>query len=64
MSSGGPIIVFRLLPALTGLSPEDIDVALMDIELPHLSGLEAAALLAEALPSCRVVMVTTFGRPG
>ena len=40
------------------------DVALLDIELPHVSGLEAAAELAEALPSCRVVMVTTFGRPG
>jgi two-component system response regulator DesR len=39
------------------------DVALLDIELPHVSGLEAAAALAEALPSCRVVMVTTFGRP-
>jgi two-component system response regulator DesR len=40
------------------------DVALLDIELPHLSGLDAAAALAEALPECRVVMVTTFGRPG
>ena len=40
------------------------DVALLDIELPHVSGLEAAAALAEALPACRVVMVTTFGRPG
>jgi two-component system response regulator DesR len=40
------------------------DVALLDIELPHVSGLEAAAALAEALPTCRVVMVTTFGRPG
>ena len=40
------------------------DVALLDIELPHVSGLEAAAALTEALPECRVVMVTTFGRPG
>ena len=40
------------------------DVALLDIELPHVSGLEAAAALAEVLPACRVVMVTTFGRPG
>jgi two-component system response regulator DesR len=40
------------------------DVALLDIELPHVSGLDAAGLLAEALPQCRVVIVTTFGRPG
>ncbi|MEQ4193327.1 response regulator transcription factor [Streptomyces sp. YIM 103828] len=40
------------------------DVALLDIELPGLSGLEAAALLRDHLPGCRVVMVTTFGRPG
>ncbi|RZD75239.1 MULTISPECIES: response regulator transcription factor [Streptomyces] len=40
------------------------DVALLDIEMPGLSGLEAAALLRDHLPGCRVVMVTTFGRPG
>ncbi|KIX78382.1 response regulator transcription factor [Streptomyces koyangensis] len=40
------------------------DVALLDIEMPGLSGLEAAALLRDQLPECRVVMVTTFGRPG
>ncbi|MDN5768193.1 MAG: response regulator transcription factor [Humibacillus sp.] len=40
------------------------DVALLDIELPHVSGIEAAALLAAQLPECRVVMVTTFARTG
>ena len=40
------------------------DVALLDIELPHVSGLAAAAALTEALPECRVVMVTIFGQPG
>ncbi len=40
------------------------DVALLDIELPGLSGLEAAERLDRELPSCRVVIVTTFGRPG
>ena len=29
------------------------DVALLDIELPHMSGLDAAAALTEALPECR-----------
>jgi two-component system, NarL family, response regulator DesR len=40
------------------------DVALLDIELPRLSGLDAAAALRAALPSCDVLIVTTFGRPG
>jgi two-component system response regulator DesR len=40
------------------------DVALLDIELPGLDGLTAAALLSKALPSCRVVVLTTFGRSG
>ncbi len=53
----GPAIV----PTALDVVP---DVALLDIELPGLSGLDAAAELAEKLPRCRVVMVTTFGRPG
>jgi two-component system, NarL family, response regulator DesR len=40
------------------------DVALLDIEMPGLDGLSAAAQLRSALPSCRVIVVTTFGRPG
>jgi two-component system response regulator DesR len=40
------------------------DVALLDIEMPGQNGLEAAATLHEKLPSCRVLMLTTFGRPG
>ena len=40
------------------------DVALLDIEMPGGDGLSAAAVLRERLPSCRVVMLTTFGRPG
>jgi two-component system response regulator DesR len=39
------------------------DVALLDIEMPHVSGLDAAEELARSLPECRVVIVTTFGRP-
>ncbi|MBY8887304.1 response regulator transcription factor [Streptomyces sp. PTM05] len=40
------------------------DVALLDIELPGRSGLDAAAELRTALPECRVLILTTFGRPG
>jgi two-component system response regulator DesR len=40
------------------------DVALLDIELPRMSGLDAAAALRDAVPSCDALIVTTFGRPG
>lgn len=40
------------------------DVALLDIEMPGIDGLEAAAALRKELPSCRVLILTTFGRPG
>jgi two-component system response regulator DesR len=40
------------------------DVALLDIEMPGGSGLDAAADLTAELPECRVLILTTFGRPG
>ncbi|MEC3957621.1 response regulator transcription factor [Nocardia sp. CDC153] len=40
------------------------EVAVLDIELPGGDGLEAAARLAESLPSCRVLILTGMGRPG
>ncbi len=40
------------------------DVALLDIELPGGDGLAAAAVLRERLPETRVIILTTFGRPG
>jgi two-component system response regulator DesR len=40
------------------------DVALLDIEMPGLDGLAAAAALSQEVPTCRVIIVTTFGRPG
>ncbi|WP_333769060.1 response regulator transcription factor [Streptomyces sp. IBSBF 2435] len=40
------------------------DVALLDIEMPGMTGIEAAALLRTACPRVKVVIVTTFGRPG
>jgi len=40
------------------------DVALLDIEMPGGDGLVAAQALRVALPSCRVVILTTFGRSG
>jgi len=40
------------------------DVALLDIEMPGCDGITAAAALHLQLPSCRVLILTTFGRPG
>jgi two-component system response regulator DesR len=40
------------------------DVALLDVEMPGGDGLDAAAALRERLPSCRVIILTTFGRAG
>ncbi|MFF2007871.1 response regulator [Streptomyces sp. NPDC058195] len=42
----------------------DIDVALLDIEMPGMTGIDAAALLRRELPAVKLVVVTTFGRPG
>lgn len=40
------------------------DVALVDVEMPGLDGIAATAALHEAMPGVRVLIVTTFGRPG
>ncbi|HEX5156293.1 MAG TPA: response regulator transcription factor [Ktedonobacterales bacterium] len=40
------------------------DVALLDIEMPGCDGLTAAAQVHAQLPSCRILILTTFGRPG
>jgi len=40
------------------------DVALLDIEMPGQDGITAAAELRAKLPSCRVLILTVFGRPG
>ena len=51
----------EVLPAVLEHRP---DVALLDVEMPGLDGLSAAREVVARAPSCRVLMVTTFGRPG
>lgn len=51
----------EIVPAALANRP---DVALLDIELPGRSGLDAAADLRRQCPGCRVLILTTFGRPG
>ena len=40
------------------------DVVLMDVEMPGIDGLAAAAAIRAARPATRVLIVTTFGRAG
>ena len=40
------------------------DVALLDIDMPGIDGLAAAGVLAQEVPQCRSLILTTFGRPG
>jgi len=40
------------------------DVCLLDIEMPGANGIDVAAALADSHPAVRILMVTTFSRPG
>jgi two-component system response regulator DesR len=40
------------------------DVALLDVEMPGLDGLAAASAVRDRSPATRVLILTTFGRPG
>jgi two-component system, NarL family, response regulator DesR len=40
------------------------DVAVLDIDLPGMDGLTAAAELRDRVPDCRVLILTGLGRPG
>jgi two-component system response regulator DesR len=43
---------------------EQPDVVLMDIEMPGMDGIAAASAIREHAPGCKVLILTTFGRPG
>jgi two-component system response regulator DesR len=51
----------EVLPAVRDTRP---DVALLDVDMPGPDGLEVAAALNEEFPHVKVIIVTTYGRPG
>lgn len=55
VSSGDEVV-----PAAREARP---DVALLDIEMPGIDGIEAAARLHDEIPDCKALILTTFGRP-
>ena len=46
------------------LTQTQVDVALLDIEMPGLDGIGVVGQLAQSHPDVRALIVTTFGRPG
>lgn len=51
----------EVVPAVLEHHP---DVALLDVEMPGLDGIAATAEVRRTTPATRVLIVTTFGRPG
>src|ERR1700744_5292840 len=51
----------NIVPAVLAAGPA---LPVLDIDLPGLDGITAAAQLHERLPACRVVILTVLGRPG
>lgn len=50
-----------VVPAARRTNP---DLALLDVQMPGRDGLAVTAELRHALPECRVLICTTFSRPG
>ncbi|HEY2790994.1 MAG TPA: response regulator transcription factor [Micromonosporaceae bacterium] len=51
----------RILPTALSVRP---DVAVLDIDLPGMDGLTAAAQLHDQLPDCRTLILTGLSQPG
>ncbi|MFC7326515.1 response regulator [Marinactinospora rubrisoli] len=49
---------------LSAVRDHQADIAVLDIEMPGAGGLEVAAQVRDAVPSCAVLILTSFGRPG
>lgn len=50
--------------ALTLVAEHNPDICIMDIEMPIKTGLDAAEMLHQEKHPCKVIILTTFARPG
>ena len=50
--------------AVALLSTEQVDVAILDVEMPYQTGLDVLEWMKEHHPAVKVIIVTTFKRPG
>ena len=50
--------------AIEAVACGDVDVVLADVEMPVMDGIAAASRIREEHPDVKILMVTTFGRPG
>ena len=50
--------------AIEVLGKEAVDIAILDVEMPVKTGLEALEWIKQEVPETKVVIVTTFKRPG
>lgn len=51
-------------PSDPARSSAPVDVAIIDIEMPRMDGITATQAIRARFPGVRVLIVTTFGRPG
>ena len=50
--------------AIDAVARAEVDVVLVDVEMPVMDGITAAAHIHREHPAVKILMVTTFGRPG
>ena len=50
--------------AIDCLKSETLDVAILDVEMPHQTGLDVLEWVKANRPNIKVIIVTTFKRPG
>ena len=51
-------------PTSSARPASPVDVAIIDIEMPHMDGITTTEAIRARFPGVRVLIVTTFGRPG
>ena len=63
-ANGRELVESVAAAAANAAGEQGVDVVLTDIEMPVMDGVSAAAHIRASHPEVRVLVVTTFGRPG